>query len=251
MNSKKSNIEATSKVLLTIETLQAGTFKKRPNRYLSEVMVDGHVELVHVHDPGRLRELLFEDNACLIKPVLSQTRKTKWDMVFAKKKDEWILVHSAYHRYLAESLLKKGLSPFGLLKEIKAEVKIGHSRLDFKVKTESDETIWIEVKGCSLSEDGLAKFPDAPTDRGRRHLEELMVLRKNADAGTRCAVLILVLSEASEFEPNRITDPKFYETFYQALASGVEIYPCKILYDHQNKAFRYVEILPIKEKYYD
>lgn len=248
MNSKNTNKEVANKVLLTIETLQAGTFKKRPNRYLSEVMVDGKIELVHVHDPGRLRELLFEDNPCLIKPVLSETRKTKWDMVFAKKKEEWILVHSAYHRYLAESLLEKGLSPFGALKEIQPEVKVGQSRLDFRVKTEGDENIWIEVKGCSLSEDGIARFPDAPTDRGRRHLEELMTILEAADVGTRCAVVILVLSEASEFEPNRITDPKFYDTFYQALAHGVEIYPCKILYDHQSKAFKFIEILPIKEK---
>ncbi|MBF4692976.1 DNA/RNA nuclease SfsA [Fusibacter ferrireducens] len=237
--------------LIQIEGLQKGIFKKRPNRYLSEVEVDGHMELVHVHDPGRLKELLFEDNACLIKPVQSEKRKTKWDMVFARKGDEWILVHSAYHRYLAEALLRRGHEPFGTLKDLRAEVKVGKSRLDFKVQSEAEETVWIEVKGCSLSEDGLAKFPDAPTDRGRRHLEELMTLLSEAAPNTRCAVLILVLSEATAFEPNFETDPKFYHTFYSALESGVEIYPCKILYDHKMQAFTFKGILPIKEKRYE
>ncbi len=243
----KSTLKS-SDPLIQIETLQKGIFKSRPNRYLSEVEIDGRIELVHVHDPGRLKELLFENNTCLIKYVESQTRKTNWDMVFARKGVEWILVHSAYHRYLAEALLRRGAEPFGPLKALKAEVKAGTSRLDFKVQNESDETIWIEVKGCSLSEEGLAKFPDAPTERGRRHLEELMTLLSESEPNTRCAVLILVLSEASSFEPNYETDPKFYNTFYQALESGVEIYPCKILYDHQIKAFTFKEILPIKEK---
>ena len=243
-----NSISKPSDPLIQIEALQKGIFKSRPNRYLSEVEIDGRIELVHVHDPGRLKELLFEDNTCLIKYVESQTRKTKWDMVFARKGAEWILVHSAYHRYLAEALLRRGAEPFGPLKALKAEVKVGTSRLDFRVQNESDETIWIEVKGCSLSEEGLAKFPDAPTDRGRRHLEELMTLLSESEAGTRCAVLILVLSEATLFEPNYETDPKFYNTFYKALESGVEIYPCKILYDHQIKAFTFKEILPIKEK---
>ncbi|GAU78113.1 DNA/RNA nuclease SfsA [Fusibacter sp. 3D3] len=237
-----------SEPLFQMETLQSGIFKSRPNRYLSEVMINGRMEQVHVHDPGRLKELLFENNACLIKSVVSETRKTKWDMVFARKGDEWILIHSAYHRYLAEAVLKRNIAPFGILKAIKAEVKVGKSRLDFRVKNEAGETIWIEVKGCSLSEEGIAKFPDAPTDRGRRHLEELMALLSESEPNTRCAVLILVLSEATLFEPNRETDPKFYNIFYEALNSGVEIYPCKILYDHEVNAFTFREILPIKEK---
>ena len=133
-----NSILKSSDPLIQIETLQMGTFNRRPNRYLSEVVIHGALELVHVHDPGRLKELLFEDNTCLVKPVVSETRKTKWDMVFARKGEEWILVHSAYHRYLAEALLKRGAEPFGPLKTLKAEVKAGKSRLDFKVQNEAD-----------------------------------------------------------------------------------------------------------------
>ncbi len=235
--------------LLELPELKEGIFIERPNRYLAKVEVDGELETVHVHDPGRLKELLYPENPCYIKWAAAEKRKTDWDMILAKKGGEWILVHSGYHRYIAEAILNLETSPFGLLSGYQPEVKIGHSRLDFKLQTTSGNVVWVEVKGCSLSVDGLAKFPDAPTDRGRRHLEELMTIVQ--ERKERAAVLLLILSEAESFEPNYETDPKFYRTFYEALASGVEVYPCNVVYDEEKRAFVYKGILSIEERRYE
>ncbi len=230
--------------LYKVEDLKTATFISRPNRYLSIVEMDHDKVEVHVHDPGRLKELLYPGNRCLVKHAPGLKRKTSWDMIAAKKGDEFVLVHSGYHRYLAESLLKSPeISPFGKTQEIRAEVKAGESRLDFRLVDESGEVIWIEVKGCSLSEDGVAKFPDAPTVRGVRHLKTLMDLKGK---GERSAALIIVLSDSTIFEPNGATDPLFYKTFYDAINAGVEVYPVRVEFDAHTGAFIYREILPIK-----
>lgn len=234
--------------LIKIDNLKEGIFIDRPNRYLANVMIDGVVVSVHVHDPGRLKELLYPLNKCLVKYVPGDKRKTQWDMIAAQKADDYVLVHSGYHRYIAEAILKDPiLNPFGIFKTMRAEAKYGQSRIDFLAQVESDqhtsETIWVEVKGCSLSEEGVAKFPDAPTVRGTRHLEELMHIKASGD---RAGVLLLVLSDAQLFVPKRDTDPKFYEAFYRALEKGVEIYPVKVLLKPTG-ALEYKGLVPIKD----
>ena len=213
--------------LYHIDGIIEGQFIERPNRYLAHVELQGASTVVHVHDPGRLKELLYPGNRCLVKYVDSNTRKTNWDMIGAYKNDEFVLVHSGIHRYLAEAILRNpDLNPFGAFKNIKPEAKYGKSRIDFFAQTESDsQDIWVEVKGCSLSINGIAMFPDAPTDRGTRHLEELIEIKAT---GARAGVLLLVLSESNAFIPNAETDPKFYRTFYKALKAGVEIKPVRI-----------------------
>lgn len=232
--------------LIKIESLMPGEFIARPNRYLADVKIEGTMERVHVHDPGRLKELLYPGNQCLVKYAKSDTRKTDWDMIAAAKDGEYVMVHSGYHRYIAEAILRnEALNPFGRFERIKPEAKYGHSRIDFyATEVESDRQIWVEVKGCSLSVDGLAQFPDAPTIRGVRHLEELMQI---VTAGDRAGVLILILSEASLFEPKRDTDPKFYEAFYRAMRMGVEMMPVKVRL--REDGFIYYEgIVPIKDE---
>lgn len=231
--------------LLKIDGLKKGTFKARPNRYLSQVMIDGAIELVHVHDPGRLKELLFPENECLVKYAAGGKRKTQWDMIAAKKEDAYVLVHSGYHRYLSEAIIKHPeVSPFKDLQSYQAEVTYGESRLDYRLQTHADEEIWVEVKGCSLSVDGVARFPDAPTVRGTKHLRTLMALKNE---GKRAAVLLLILSDAEVFEPNAQTDPTFAKTFYEALSLGVEVYPLQVAIDMQKGSFLYKGILPIRD----
>jgi sugar fermentation stimulation protein A len=234
--------------LIKIDNLKEGVFIDRPNRYLANVMIDGEVVVVHVHDPGRLKELLYPLNKCLVKYVPGDKRKTQWDMIAAQKADDFVLVHSGYHRYIAEAILKDpSLNPFGIFTMMRAEAKYGQSRIDFLAQVEKDrlssETIWVEVKGCSLSEEGVAKFPDAPTVRGTRHLEELMHIKS---AGDRAGVLLLVLSDAQSFVPKRDTDPKFYEAFYRALRNGVEIFPVKVLLKPTGE-LEYNGLVPIKD----
>lgn len=232
-------------MIYALGDLKKGIFKARPNRYIAEVEIDGKIEIVHVHDPGRLKELLFEDNTCLVKYAASEKRKTDWDMIAAKKKGEFVLIHSGYQRYIADAILSSETwTPFEAVYPYKAEVKVGSSRLDFCLYTSETEKIWLEVKGCSLSENGIAKFPDAPTVRGRRHLEELKALKANGD---RAAVLIIILSESSAFMPKRDTDPAFYETFYEVMDAGVEVYPIRVAINVSKMAIEYVgpiEILP-------
>jgi len=229
--------------MVSLGKLKEGIFKTRPNRYIAEVMIDGKIEVVHVHDPGRLKELLYEDNKCLVRYAASEKRKTDWDMIAAEKEGEYVLIHSGYHRYIAEALLSSPeWTPFDAVYPYKAEVKVGQSRLDFCLYKTESERIWLEVKGCSLSVEGVAQFPDAPTVRGRRHLEELISLKASGD---RAAVLMIILSDANAFEPKKDTDPKFYETFYRAMRHGVEVYPIRVAIDVEKQAVVYEDPIPI------
>lgn len=232
--------------LIQMTSLQEGNFVNRPNRYVAEVEIEGVCTMVHVHDPGRLKELLYPGNRCYVKYMPGEQRKTQWDMIAASKGDEAVLIHSGYHRYIAQAILENEvISPFGIIKNLRAEVKHGQSRIDFLAQTEEmDIDLWIEVKGCSLSEAGLALFPDAPTTRGTRHLEELIEIKQS---GHRAGVLLLVLSASERFAPNQTTDPKFYKAFYEALRIGVEIYPVQVALNIQTGTIDYIGILPIEE----
>lgn len=218
-------------------------FIARPNRYLAEVSIEGNIELAHVHDPGRLKELLYPGNKVLIRKAENQNRKTGWDVVAARGGDEMVIVNSAYHRTISEKIVRDGvINPLGVFENVKAEVKYGNSRIDY-LAIQNREKIWIEVKGCTLVKDGVATFPDAPTERGARHLEELTEIVKN---GEKAAVYILVLRTAEEFVPNIETDKKFYENFYKALETGVKIFPIQLQYI-DGKVY-YEKILKIRAK---
>ncbi|WP_129407876.1 DNA/RNA nuclease SfsA [Marinitoga lauensis] len=200
------------------ETIQ-GIFLERPNRYLAKVLVKNRIEDVHVHDPGRLKELLYENNDVLIKEVNNPKRKTKYDLIAAKKEDEYVLVNSMYHRYIAEKILKEKY------KDLKAEVRYNNSRIDFL----ADSKIWIEIKGCTLSKNNIALFPDAPTKRGLKHLNELIELKNK---GYETHVYFLIFSRAKYFSPNWETDPDFSKKLIEAKKNGVKIYP--LLFSYKN-----------------
>ncbi len=212
-----------------------GRFVRRLNRFVGEVKTaPGRIELVHIHDPGRLTEILFEGNEVLLARVDNPARKTRWDLLAGRVGDQWVLVHSGYHRAVAEKIFEMPeVSPFGTVVEIHPEVKYGSSRLDFLIRA-GEEQIWIEVKGCTLARDGVALFPDAPTSRGRRHMEELIALRGE---GFRSAAVFLVFVSAEVFAPNAETDPDFAEVFYRAVRAGVEIYPLRLCYDGENVCY--------------
>ncbi len=197
---------------------------------------------VHVHDPGRLKELLYPGNQVLLKRMANTNRKTKWDVIAAFCDGEWILVISGYHREIAEWVIKnEEINPFGKLGKIKAEVKFGHSRLDFLLEKDDGNEIWVEVKGCTLAVDGVALFPDAPTKRGTRHLRHLMEAK---EGGAESAILILVFRpDARCFAPNVETDPEFSRVFYEAVDVGVEVYP--LLFQYKNKIINYIGKIPV------
>ena len=209
-----------------------GRFIERLNRFVGLVEIDGVKHLVHIHDPGRLKELLFAGNNVLLRRAQNPARKTRWDLLAAHADDEWVFVHSGYHRQFATEIFKNPrTSPFGAVKEITPEITHGSSRLDFKLVLTSGDEIWIETKGCTLAVNEVALFPDAPTTRGTRHMEELITI---AATGTRSAAVFLVFRKAKLFAPNSNTDPKFSHVYFKAIRKGVEIYAIRLKYDGQN-----------------
>ncbi len=222
-----------------------GIFKIRLNRFVGLVDITWPVKerdvKIHIHDSGRLSELLYDGNEILLrKPQSDGHRKTKWDLVAARFKDQWVLTNSGMHRKIAEWIFTAGI-PFGKLKEIIPEVKSGQSRLDFLLVKGNDERVWVEVKGCTLTIDGRATFPDAPTVRGRKHVEELINLRKS---GERSAIVFLVMRRDSVcFYPNVETDPEFSRTFFMALDAGVEVYP--LLFEFRPPRLMYIGRLKV------
>ncbi len=219
-------------------------FRRRPNRFLA--VVDIEVEELkeieaHVHDPGRLTELLYPGNRLLLRRAHGTSRKTKWDVIAARYEGKWIPVHSGLHRQISEWVLHGEHSPFGTVEEIRPEVTVGHSRLDFVLTLRDGRRLGVEVKGCTLAVDGTALFPDAPTERGRRHLETLMEIREE---GGRAALMVLIFRpDARCFSPNGETDPKFAETFKRAVEKGVEVYPVVFRYDGER--VEYVGRIPV------
>jgi len=220
-------------------------FVRRDNRFLATVdIVQPFKEadvFAHIHDPGRLKEILIEGNRLLLKRAQNPQRKTKWDVIAGKVNHNWVLIHSGYHRKIAEAILRQPeISPFKERYEIKPEPKYKRARLDFLLK-KGEEAIWVETKGCTLAVDGVALFPDAPTKRGKRHVEHLIEIRST---GERAAVIFLVFrSDAEVFSPNWETDREFAQTLKVAQEEGVELYALKLSYDA--KAISFVEPIPV------
>lgn len=182
--------------------LEEEIVKERINRFLV-VTVSGRK--CHLHDSGRLKELIYPGNKILVREIKGKNRKTDCQ-VTAAWDGLWVITDSSVHSQIAKKFLQGA----------KSEVKIGNSRLDFQLGN-----TYIEVKGCNLVRNGIALFPDAPTERGRKHLEELIKLKER---GYNAKLLVLVMrDDARCFLPNAETDKKFAETFYLALSKGVEL----------------------------
>lgn len=214
------------KKVFEIGETEEGFFLERPNRFLAKVRLKSREEiLVHVHDSGRIKELLYEGNIVKVRRAKNlQNRKTKWDLISARTiNGEDILLNSSFHRYISENILRdKEISPFGKIDSLKAEVKKGHSRIDYLLN-KGGQKIWVEVKGVSLGENKKAIFPDAPSIRAVKHLETLMGILEESKKRERACVLLLVFIDSNIFLPNEQTDKLFADKFYQAMDKGVEI----------------------------
>ncbi len=212
------------------------TFLGRRNRFLAEVSIAGSGPLLaHVHDPGRLTEILYPGNDVLLRHVPSPSRKTEWDVIAGKVDGSWILVNASYHRAAAQALLGAGCIPGLVTGPIRAEVPLGESRMDFCIAGEGHAT-WVEVKGCSLARDGVALFPDAPSKRATRHVRELIRARERGDGA---AVLVLIFGHGVRvFSPNGETDPEFYAALHDAIGAGVSVYPLLCPYDGEWVSYR-------------
>ncbi len=220
------------KVLFKIDPDAKGIFRSRENRFLGEVEIlsDSSIEKVHIRDPGRLEEILYPGNEVLLERADSKDRKTDWTVLAGKVNGDWIFINSGYHRELSERILKdQKISPFGGLNNYQAEVMLKSSRIDFRLK-KHNKIIWLEVKGCTLSKDGTALFPDAPTQRGKRHVKELAAELDKPD--TSGAIMFLIFTpDANCFKPHAEKDLEFTSALRYAVKGGLEIHPVKLEYD--------------------
>ena len=197
-----------------------GTFLSRPNRFIAKVLIDGVEETVHVKNTGRCRELLPAGAQVWCQKSDNPNRKTKFDLITVKKGSRLINMDSqAPNKVFAEWAAAGGFLP-GLTK-IRPEFTYGASRFDFRLETE-DKVRFVEVKGVTLEEKGEARFPDAPTERGIKHLKEL---QRAVEEGYEAAVCFIIqMKGVTHFTPNDRTHPAFGAALRQAAENGVGIY---------------------------
>ena len=194
-------------------------FLRRLNRFVAEVELNGAVERVHVKNTGRCAELLVKGNRVYLEASDNPSRRTRHDLVAVIRADGRMvnMDSMAPNRVAGEWLAAGGL---GTLHDLRAEVTAGDSRFDFAA-TQQGRPVYIEVKGCTLEQQGVARFPDAPTERGVKHVKGLTALTRQ---GCRCAVLIVIqMKGVTVFEPNWATHPAFGEALTEAQSAGVEL----------------------------
>ena len=203
-----------------------GRFLERPNRFIAKVEIGDSTERVHVKNTGRCRELLLPGAGVFLEKSHSPKRSTAYDLVAVRKGDRIINMDSqAPNRAVGEWLREGTLFPGTKL--VQPEKTYGNSRFDFYIETE-DDRIFLEVKGVTLEEEGVVRFPDAPSDRAVKHVQELMQARR---AGYRAVVLFVVQMEGVRFfTPNRDTHPEFADALCRAAEEGVEVfaYDCHV-----------------------
>lgn len=201
------------------ETMTEGRFIRRRNRFIAEVMVNGTAEAVHVRNTGRLRELFVTDARVLLEPASNPERKTRYSLVCVEKNGQWVNVDSTAPNQIVEEMVRAGRL-FSDITYVKREKTFGKSRFDLYVE-HGGQKHYIEVKGVTLEVDGAARFPDAPTERGIKHIYELMEARKQGYLAS--IIFIIQMKGVKVFEPNRATQPAFAEALLKAAGAGVEI----------------------------
>ena len=200
-----------------------GQFHSRPNRFIAKVWIDGELETVHVKNTGRCRELLLPGAEVILECCDQPTRKTKYDLIGVYKEGLGLvnIDSQAPNKVAKEWLLQQDYTC------VRPEYTYGDSRIDFYMER-GEERYLMEVKGCTLEVDGIGYFPDAPTERGIKHLHELS---KAVDEGYHCMLAFVIQMEGiHEVRANVETHPAFGVALEEARQAGVEIVflPCKI-----------------------
>lgn len=198
-----------------------GIFLERPNRYLAQVEVDGRTVAAHVPDPGRLPGLMIPQRRVRLIYNPGPKRKTDYTLVLVRHGRIWVSVFPVFANRLVGDALRRGELPgISGYTDFAAEVKAGHSRFDFLLNYSSGP-MYIEVKSVSLVERSVGMFPDAPTERGRRHVEELTALQQK---GIRTAVVFVSQrSDTRIITPHDEIDPEFGQRLREAKRAGVQL----------------------------
>lgn len=198
------------------DNITPAVFLKRPNRFIAEVEIDGLKEVVHVKNTGRCRELLIPGSEVWLTAPGTANRKTKYDLVAVRKENGifFNIDSQAPNKVVKEWLDAQDYDI------VIPEYTYGDSRIDFYMER-GEEKYLMEVKGCTLEIDGIGYFPDAPTERGVKHLRELAVAAK--EGYKAILAFVIQMDGVSEVRPNIDTHPEFGEALEEAKAAGVEV----------------------------
>ena len=195
-----------------------GIFRKRPNRFIAHVDIDGQEQVVHVKNTGRCRELLVPGAAVWCQRSDNPARKTRYDLIAVEKGGRLINMDSQAPNTAAREWLEAG--GLGKIENLRPETVHGDSRFDFSFTLEG-KPCFLEVKGVTLEDDGVCAFPDAPTERGAKHLRGLAeAVRQGYGA---YVLFVIQMADVKYLHPNDRTDPDFGTALREAAAQGVHI----------------------------
>lgn len=195
-----------------------GIFRTRPNRFIAHVEIEGREEIVHVKNTGRCRELLTPGAEVWCQRSANPNRKTGFDLITVRKGERLINMDSQAPNAAAKEWLAGG--GLGDLENLRAETVQGDSRFDFSF-VKDEKPCFLEVKGCTLENDGVCAFPDAPTERGAKHLRGLTELARQ---GYGAYVLFVIqMTDVKSIHPNDATDPAFGAALREAAEGGVQV----------------------------
>lgn len=201
-----------------------GIFIDRPNRFIANVVINGKKTVCHVKNTGRCKELLTKGAVVYLEKTDNPNRKTQYDLIVVEKCNKLINLDSqVVNGVVIEHLPQM----FSQIKYLKPECKYGNSRIDIYLEDKNDK-IFIEVKGVTLENNGVVAFPDAPTERGIKHLKEL---QKAVTEGYKALILFIIqMDNVKYFHPNRKTHPEFADELKRAFDNGVNIkaYSCEV-----------------------
>ena len=212
------------------ERITQGSFLERPNRFLAYAKLAGKKEVIHVKNTGRCAELLKPGAIIYVQESQNPERKTKWDLIAVEKGDRIINMDSQIPNRVVQEWIEEG-KLFEDVRLVKPETTYCNSRFDLYVETGDKRKIFIEVKGVTLEENGVVRFPDAPSERAVKHLEELgHAVKEGYEA---YVFFVIQMKGVRYFTPNRDTHPAFCDALKRAQAAGVHVlaYDCEVSAD--------------------
>ena len=203
---------------MNYSNMTPGIFLARPNRFIAHVEIDGQTEVVHVKNTGRCRELLPAGAEVWCQRSDNPARKTKYDLITVRKGPRLINMDSQAPNAAAKEWLAAG--GLGKVEQLRAETVHGDSRFDFSFLLDG-RRCFLEVKGVTLETDGVCAFPDAPTERGAKHLRGLTQAAK--DGFGAYVLFVIQMADVEYLHPNDATDPNFGAALREAAANGVQV----------------------------
>lgn len=198
--------------------MEPGRFLARPNRFIAHIEMEGQTQICHVKNTGRCRELLPVGAQVWCQRSDNPNRKTKYDLITVRKGQRLINMDSQAPNIAAKEWLEKG--GLGTIENLRPETVHGDSRYDFSF-IKDGQVCLLEVKGVTLEQDGVCAFPDAPTDRGAKHLRGLTQAAK--DGFGAYVLFVIQMEDVKYLHPNDGTDPEFGKALRQAAANGVQV----------------------------